>query len=61
MTVRRRVAPLAALATILIGLGACGSSGDEDALTLYSGRIAPILGPAVKQYETTSGVDVKTR
>jgi iron(III) transport system substrate-binding protein len=61
MTVRRRLAPLAGLAAILIGLGACGSSGKEDKLTLYSGRIAPILGPAVKQYETASGFAVETR
>ncbi|MGH2944647.1 MAG: iron ABC transporter substrate-binding protein [Solirubrobacteraceae bacterium] len=61
MTVRRRVAPLAALAAMLVGLAACGSSGDEDTLTLYSGRIAPILAPAVKQYETASGFAVKTR
>ena len=28
---------------------------------MYSGRIAPILSPAVKQYETASGFKVKTR
>ena len=46
---------------LLAGLTACGSSEDENTLTLYSGRIAPILGPAVKQYEDGSGFKVKTR
>jgi iron(III) transport system substrate-binding protein len=61
MLIRRRLAPLAALAALLAGLAACGSSEDENTLTMYSGRIAPILGPAVKQYETASGFKVKTR
>ena len=57
----RRLASLAVLAAPACGLAACGSSGDGDALTLYSGRIAPILDPAVKQYEEASGFEVKTR
>jgi len=61
MLFRRRPAALVALAALLAGLAACGSSDDENGLTMYSGRIAPILSPAVKQYETASGVDVKTR
>ncbi|HWI07210.1 MAG TPA: iron ABC transporter substrate-binding protein [Solirubrobacteraceae bacterium] len=60
MLIRRRLAPITVLAALLGGLTACGS-GDDDALTLYSGRIAPILSPAVKQYEDASGFDVKTR
>jgi len=66
MIVRRASAvhaALAALAVFVVGaLAACGSSGgDSDELTLYSGRIAPILGPAIKQYETASGTKVKVR
>ncbi len=61
MTARRRIAPSAVFAALLVVLTACGSSGDKDTLTLYSGRIAPILSPAVKQYETASGFKVKTR
>ena len=61
MLIRRRLAPIAALAALLPGLAACGSSEDDKALTLYSGRIAPILGPALQQYETDAGLDVKTR
>ena len=61
MTGRRRIAAFAAFAAALIALAACGSSGDENTLTMYSGRIAPILSPAVEQYETASGFKVKTR
>lgn len=61
MLIRRRVAPFAALAVLLVGLAACGSSDDKNTLTMYSGRIAPILSPAVKQYEDASGFTVKTR
>ncbi len=58
---RRRLASLAALAALIAGLAACGSSEDENTLTMYSGRIAPILSPAVKLYEDASGFKVKTR
>ncbi len=58
---RRRLAPFTALAALLLTLPACGSSGDEDTLTMYSGRIAPILSPAVDLYEKASGFEVKTR
>lgn len=58
---RRRLASFALLATLLAGLAACGSSEDENTLTMYSGRIAPILSPAVKLYEDASGFKVKTR
>jgi len=40
-----------ALATVL---SACGSS-DSDELTLYSGRIEPIIGPAIKRFEDGPG------
>lgn len=52
----------AVIAIVLAGvLGACGSSSG-DGLTLYSGRIEPIIGPAIKQYEDgPEGVNVKVR
>ena len=61
MLIRRRLAALAALSALSAGLAACGSSEDENTLTMYSGRIAPILSPAVKLYEDASGFKVKTR
>ncbi|HWC27383.1 MAG TPA: substrate-binding domain-containing protein, partial [Solirubrobacteraceae bacterium] len=61
MVLARRLAPLAALVALLAGLAACGSSDDDNAITLYSGRIEPIIGPAIEQYEQASGVEVRTR
>jgi len=58
-----RVRPLFALivGALACGLAACGSSGDDE-LTLYSGRIEAILGPALKQYEDgPDGLGVKVR
>ena len=60
MIVRRATAPTVALATLAVVFTACGSSGGDE-LTMYSGRIAPILDPAIKIYEKHSGTDVKTR
>ena len=61
MLIRRPLAMCAAFAVLSAGLAACGSSEAKDTLTLYSGRIAPILSPAVKQYEEASNFKVKTR
>ncbi len=62
MRFRPRLAACSALAVLAASLIACGSSGDENTLTLYSGRIEPILGTALKQYEATSGAyKVKAR
>ena len=57
----RRFALLALLSALIVALAACGSSDDENTLTMYSGRIAPILSPAVDLYEKASGFEVKTR
>ena len=63
MFVSRHVGAIAALAALLVALPACGSSSSEgdNAITMYSGRIGPIINPAIKQYEDASGVDVRTR
>jgi iron(III) transport system substrate-binding protein len=61
MLIRRRLASFAALVALVAGIAACGSSEDKNTLTMYSGRIAPILSPAVKLYEDASGFKVKTR
>ena len=65
MTITRSAAArvtLVALAVLASGtLAACGSGSASDELTMYSGRIAPILSPAVKQYEQSSGEKVKVR
>jgi iron(III) transport system substrate-binding protein len=63
MIVRRHLAAIATLAALIVALPACGSSSSEgdNAITLYSGRIGPIINPAIKQYEDASGTEVRTR
>ena len=62
MRVRPRLASFGALAVLAVSLAACGSSGDDKTLTLYSGRIEPILGTALEQYEASSGgFEIKAR
>jgi len=65
MIVRRQLGAIAVFAALLVALPACGSSssseGGDNAVTLYSGRIGPIINPAIKQYEDASGVEVRTR
>jgi len=64
MVVRRHLAAITALAALVAALPACGSSSSaegDNAITLYSGRIGPIINPAIKQYEDASGTDVRTR
>ena len=57
-----------ALATIV--LAACGGgseeaeSGDDpgpEGITIYSGRIAPLIGPAIDMQEAETGTDIQTR
>ncbi len=62
MIVSRRRALCTVIAIVVAaGLAACGSSDDEG-LTLYSGRIEQLIGPAIKQFEEgPNGVDVSVR
>ncbi len=50
------LATFAAFLTILVS----GCGGDDE-LTIYSGRIEPLIGPAIKLYEKDSGEKVKVR
>jgi iron(III) transport system substrate-binding protein len=59
----RRIVAWAALfvmaATVLAGAG-CGGS-DDDGLTVYSGRIAPLVGPLIDEIEARENTDIQTR
>ncbi|MEJ7824156.1 MAG: iron ABC transporter substrate-binding protein [Solirubrobacteraceae bacterium] len=55
-----RSTALAAIAVVLVPvLAACG--GDEADLTLYSGRIQPLIGPAIDLYKKSADKTVKVR
>lgn len=66
---RRRVPCALLLATAVVGLAACGSgsepgSGNEpetEGITLYSGRIPPLIGPIIDRYEAITDTDVQVR
>lgn len=62
MTISHRPAIATLLAFALASvLSACGSSGSDE-LTLYSGRIESIIGPALKRFEDgPGGKQVKVR
>ena len=50
------------LALAVCGLAtACGSAGDEEGITIYSGRIAPLVGPLIDEIEAREEVDIQTR
>ena len=60
--VQRKWLPLLLTATILVGLllAACGG-GDEDSLTIYSGRSETLVGPLIQQFQEDTGVDVSVK
>lgn len=60
--------PTSAAILCALALGACGFSTEEqsdepeqEGVTLYSGRIAAAIGPAVDRYEAESNTDVQVR
>ena len=61
-SVQRKWLPLLLTATILVGLllAACGG-GDEDSLTIYSGRSETLVGPLIQQFQEDTGVDVSVK
>ncbi len=58
-----RITALAVLAAVAVGLTACGDSGGsaDGKLTIYSGRIQALIGPAIDIYEKKAGGDIDVR
>lgn len=54
-----RALTAAVLAALAVGVAACG--GGDDKLTIYSGRIQALIGPAIDLYEKKAGGDVDVR
>jgi iron(III) transport system substrate-binding protein len=46
---------------MVVTLAGAGCSNDNDALTVYSGRTADLIGPLIERFEQQSGIDVKVR
>ena len=58
--VRRGVLALAVCAAATLVAAGCGNS-DDDGLTIYSGRIAPLVGPLIDEIEAEENTDIQTR
>ena len=61
---RRRLAAIAAAASLVLGLTACttgGSGDDSDALVVYSGRSENLVGPLLARIEESTGIDLEVR
>jgi iron(III) transport system substrate-binding protein len=58
--VRLTVLALAVSAAATLAAVGCGNSDDEG-LTIYSGRIAPLVGPLIDEIEAAENTDIQTR
>jgi iron(III) transport system substrate-binding protein len=64
---RSRPFPAVAAVAALLLLAACGSGGGDGGaggsgtLTIYSGRVEPLVGPLLEQFERDSGIDIEVR
>ena len=56
---RRLLLALPVLLALAGGLAAC--SGDEDRLTIYSGRNSELLGPLLEQFSEETGIGIDVR
>ncbi len=62
---RRRRAAWGVLTACLVAAGfallAAGCGGDEDQLTVYSGRSEELIGPVLQRFEDETGIEVAVR
>ena len=60
--IRRTWIPLALLLALVVGaVVAVGCSGDDETITVYSGRSQNLIGPLLERFAEETGIDVQVR
>ena len=58
---RAAAAVLTVMVVALVAIGASGCGGEDDALTIYTGRTESLVGPLLDRFSTQSGVKIDVR
>ncbi|MEX0673256.1 MAG: extracellular solute-binding protein, partial [Gaiellaceae bacterium] len=49
------------LLVLAVGLAGCGGDGDDETLTVYSGREEEIVEPLLDRFEEATGIEIEVR
>ncbi|NIR36493.1 MAG: extracellular solute-binding protein, partial [Actinobacteria bacterium] len=57
----RRIPLLALLVSVVLVAAACGDGGDEQSITVYSGRDEQLIRPLLDAFTEATGIEVEAR